>query len=140
MQIDLILVFIVVVLQIALGTLWFSQIMFGKAWMKLNHVDHLSKEEMKEKAKGMRIIYALNFLTSLVSIFILAVIIKYTPDFSGVMLAVALWLGFNMPAQATVYLWDSHRTNFEKMNLFLIANGYQLVSLIIAGYLLANFG
>lgn len=139
MEINFIVIGIATILQIIIGALWFG-VIFQKPWMKLNRVDRLSKEEIEKSQKENAFAYPLSFLINLVQTFVLALIIKYTPDFSGVLLGLCLWLGFNLPAQATVYLWDSHKTKFEKMNLFLIATSYQLVIFMMSGYLLSNFG
>ena len=103
------------------GFIWYGPL-FGKAWMKMT-----GKKEMGDK-KDMPKTYAILFVASLVSAYVLSVL--------GPTMQIAfwIWLGF----QATLLL---HTVLFEgkSWNLYFLTAGHQLVSLLAMSWVLNYF-
>ncbi len=114
-----------------LGMTWFSMSVFGKAWAKGRG---WSKKDMSG-TKGMAKSMFLNVLGTLVTIVVLAYIVKFTAAMTwqeGASLGFWLWLGFVMPVKLGDVLWAA-----GKWNVFLIESAYQLVNLAVMGAILA---
>lgn len=87
------------VVQFICGALWYS-ILFGKLWGQMHGFDKLSKKVQQEMMSQMGPFYGLQFLVTLLSTIVLAVLISnVTSQLSVFMLAALLWLGFIVPAQ-----------------------------------------
>lgn len=109
------------VASMAVGFIWYGPL-FGKAWMKLSGL-----KEMGDK-KDMPKNYAIMFVASLVSAYVLSVL------GASFQTAFWVWLGF----QATLLL---HGVLFEgqSWNLYFLKAGHQLVSLLAMSWVLSYF-
>lgn len=121
-------VIIAIIVNMVVGSLWYSPILFGKQWSKL--VGH-KLEDMGNAGFG----YGITTIAAVVQTFILANLVRdlnVTQAINGAYLGVLLWLAF---AAATTI----SDTIFAKRpkKLWLINAGYYLVVLVINGALLA---
>ncbi len=119
-----------------IGFLWYSPLLVGKPWMKLMGY---SAGDMKKEQQKMGKWYALSFILSVISAYVLYHVMVMSiayfdnpPVATGLMTAFFSWLGFVMPVQATGVIF-SKENNSKGWNLFLINTGYQLVSLLAMG-------
>ncbi|MDB5260145.1 MAG: hypothetical protein JWN37_376 [Candidatus Nomurabacteria bacterium] len=112
------------------GGIWYGP-MFGKVWMKITGADKLSKEEQKEAMKGVGMMYVLQFVLSLLTSYVFYNFVKAWNG-GGYQVAFFVWLGFMMP-QAAGVIWDSQKG--LRMKKFLIVAGYQLITLLVLGYI-----
>ena len=120
------------VARMAIGALWYSPLLFVKAWSKLAGV---SEAQMKA---GMAKALTIDVIGSLLMSFVLIHSIRYagaTTPLEGMAVAFWHWLGF--VAVATIGNVTFERRPFK---LFLINNGYMLVSLLVMGAILAVWG
>ncbi len=119
----------------ALGALWYSPLLFGKAWMHLMGFTHEHMEHHKKDAiRG----YLLGFVTAFVMAFILSHVIFYTKatDWkNGLEVGFEMWLGFVATVQLGGFLWEG-----KKFSLYLLNTSYNLVSLLLMGAILAVWG
>jgi len=111
------------------GWLWYSPLLFGKTWMSLTNC---SPEEMKRR---MPLLASLDLISNFVMSFVLVHAVHYagaTNAGQGAAVGFFNWLGFI----ATVTLMA---TLYEKrpLKLFWINNGFQLISLLIMGAIVA---
>lgn len=120
------------VVSMVIGFLWYSKALFGKPWMKLMGY---SAESLKKAQKEMGKLYALSFVASLVTAYVLFHIMTlsqhfygYNPLQSGLSTGFWMWLGFVAPVQMTDVIFGS-----KKWNLFFINTGYQLATLLAMG-------
>lgn len=132
-------VLIAALASMALGFLWYSQMVLGKPWMKLKGYSH---ESLKADQKKMGKFYALSFVLALVEAYVLTHIMVFSMNFyhygavqTGLTSAFWIWLGFVMPTQATATIFGD-----KKFKLLAIDTGYQLVSLLAMGLVLGYFG
>lgn len=115
----------------AVGMLWYGPV-FGRQWMKLMKFTPQSMKGMKltpMQAMG------LGLVTTLVMSFVLAHFVDYVAAASfgaAFQLAFWVWLGFMMPLNAGVFLWEG-----KPFKLFVLNTAYHLVSLIVMAAILA---
>ncbi len=120
-----------------IGALWYSPLLFGKAWMRASGFS--DKDLEKANAKGMRKSYLVMFVGALITAYILGMLIYLTglkgSFIEGAKLGALVWLGFVAVVQIGNVLWDG-----KSMNYFYINAGYWLVNLVAMGGILGKFG
>ena len=124
------------VLSMAIGALWYGPL-FGKKWQELLG---MTKEKLEQaKAKGVAKSYALMFVGSLLMSYVLdhalifaSAYLKTSGVGAGVEVGIFNLLGFIAPVTLGVVLWEG-----KSWKLWLINNGYYLVTLVLMGILLA---
>lgn len=125
------------IVSMGLGFLWYSQMVLGKQWMKAHGY---TSESLKKAQKEMGKLYSLSFVLSLIMAYVLFHVMVFSESFfhypmlqTGITSAFWMWLGFIMPVQATATIF-SDKKNWK---LFGIDTGYQLVSVVAMGAVLA---
>jgi uncharacterized protein DUF1761 len=120
------------VVRMAIGALWYSPVVFLPTWYRVSGV---SEAEMKsEMARAV----AIDFIGSLIMAFVLLHAVKYAGAESaaqGMAVGFFNWLGFI--AVVTIGTVTYLRKPFQ---LFLVQNGYLLLSLLAMGAILAVWG
>ncbi len=122
------------IISIVLGTVWYGPI-FGKKWMQIMGAENCTEEEMKEKRKGMGILYLVQLLLTILYAYVLARFINMNAGIPAIQISLWLWLGFAFTINAGAGLWN----NESKSNAwwrFGITTGYQLLIAIIFPYIL----
>ena len=117
-----------------LGFLWYSPLLFAKAWTREMGYDPNDKARMDEMRKSAGPAYAGSLVASLISAFTLALILHGMRAESlhfGVMASFHIWLGFVATVQFTGALFAK-----QSMKLFAINTGYQLASYLVMGAIL----
>lgn len=124
------------VFSMVLGFLWYSPMVLGKPWMKEKGY---TAEGLKMDQKAMGKWYGLSFVVSLITAYVLAHVMALSENFyhnpmltTGLMTAFWSWLGFMMPVQLMATIFGTK--NFK---LLAIDTGYQLVSILAMGVVLA---
>ncbi len=128
-------VLVAAVIQFAIGSLWYSNILFGKAWMRYLGID--KKKLNSAQKKSMTGSYILVFVGALVLNFVLAYIVKYMTASTfeqGMVAGLMVWIGFILTSMLGMTLWEG-----KSYKLYLINVFYYLVSLLITGGLLASW-
>ena len=135
-EVNYLAVFLAAVVAMSLGFFWYSEMAFGKAWMKLKGY---TKESMKQAQKEMGKLYGLSFVAALVTGYVLTHVMILADNFyfypslyNGLSTAFWMWLGFVMPVQLTATIFGE-----KKWKLFGIDTGYQLVSLLLMGLVIS---
>jgi len=116
------------------GFLWYSPLLFAKAWVREMGYDPNDKARMDEMKKSAGPAYAGSFLASIVSAFTLALILHGLRAESvpfGLMVGFHVWLGFVATVQLTGALFAK-----QSMKLLAINTGYQLVCYLVMGAIL----
>lgn len=117
-----------------LGFLWYSPLLFAKAWTREMGYDPNDKAKMDEMKKSAGPAYAGSLVASFVSAFTLALILHGMRAESlhfGIMASFHIWLGFVATVQFTGALFAK-----QSMKLFAINTGYQLVCYLVMGAIL----
>ena len=114
--------------SMALGSAWYSKLMFGNAWMKLAG---LKMDQMKDAGKAMVVMV----LCALIQAYVFAhVIDAFQGDtfMEGLTGGFFMWLGF-----VGLVLLNEVTFNKRPFKLWMITAGYQLVNLLVGGVILA---
>ncbi len=120
-------VVVAAIINMAVGALWYSPMMFSKAWLKLT-----GKKDMKGSGQMG---YAVSAIGALVQSWILVHFVEYagsTTVWQGVVTGFWLWLGLVAAVMAGAYVFEGRPLKLLKINA-----GYFLVVLVINGALLA---
>jgi hypothetical protein len=114
------------------GALWYSPLLFAKPWMKAMGK---SQEEIQAMQQGVWKSYFVSLIGALVMAFVLAHIIDYVKAdtaLKGAQTGVWMWIGFVITSSLGGILFEG-----RPKALYFIYNGYQLVSLVLMGIILA---
>lgn len=123
------------VASMVVGFLWYGPL-FGKTWMKIMGVEHMTAELKERMRKAMWGMYALQFALSLITAWVLSIhIVNWTSPASAVGIAVCSWFGFVMTTTASGALW-SGKTPKMAWKMFFISASAQLVTFIVIGLII----
>ncbi len=115
------------------GMIWYGPL-FGKAWMKLSGISEKDAAKGK-KNSNMPMLFAVQFVTALVTAYVLAMFVGFvgaTTAVGGAMVGFWAWLGFLATASLGMVLWEG-----KPMELYLLKNGHLLIELVLMGLILA---
>lgn len=130
-------VLVAAIATMVIGFLWYSPLLFARPWMVAMGYDPNDKAKMDAMRKSAGKSYAIAFLASLVSAFVLAKVIDLTTvntALYGMKVAFAIWLGFVTTVQLTAKLFENKPTK-----LYVINTGYQLVCYLAMGAIIASW-
>ncbi len=143
-HINYLAVLVSAVASMIIGALWYGPL-FGKQWIALMSWTNEQMETMKAKGGameangGMKKAYSIMFIGSLVMAWVLAHALIFASTYlgtsgasSGLMGAFFNWLGFVGPVTLTPVLWEG-----KSWKLWLLNNGYYLVTLSVMGIILS---
>jgi mannose/fructose/N-acetylgalactosamine-specific phosphotransferase system component IID len=125
------------VATLVIGFLWYSPFLFAKPWMVTMGYDPEDKAGIAQMQKKAGPMYALSFLASILSAFVLGEIIFHlaiSTPLHGMKVGFAVWLAFVMTVQLTDKLFGN-----RPLKLFLINTGYQLVCYLAMGAILGKW-
>jgi hypothetical protein len=135
--VKLVAVLVAALATMVIGFLWYSPLLFARPWMQLMGYDPDDKAKLAEMQKSAGPSYAVSFVASLLSAFVLGKIIDLTTVSTipyGMKVGFAVWLGFVATVQLTDKLFSRRPTK-----LFLINTGYQLACYLVMGAILARW-
>jgi hypothetical protein len=117
------------VINMIIGSLWYSPLLFLKPWMAT-----LPKKEKENKNINMGKIYGIMFVGALIMAYVMAMFTKIANTTlldTGAMLGFWIWLGFVGAVQVSDHVW-----NGKPMQLLYINTSYRLVSTIAMALIL----
>jgi hypothetical protein len=120
-------------INMGLGALWYSNVLFAKSWMKEAGI---TDEDIQTGNMGQ--IYGLTALGALIASYVLGFLVlnlNITSILDGLLFAVILWLGTHLPM--IIKNWGFENRSFK---LGFINHGYDLVVylLVISLYIILN--
>ncbi len=108
-----------------IGALWYSPLLFGKQWIKLNG---FTDEDFKSN-KPMWMITLLSFLSAAVASFVISMILGPNPNASfGAIIGASIAIFWVTMSKLTSVLFEN-----QPFNLFLLHAGFDLVSFMVMG-------
>ncbi len=134
-HINLLAVLVAAISTMVVGFVWYSPLLFAKAWMREMGYDPNDKARMEEMKKSAGPAYGGSFVASLVSAFVLALFLHWLQNYTvhfGLIIGFHVWLGFVATVQLTGALFMK-----QSMKLFAINTGYQLVCYLVMGAILS---
>lgn len=134
-------VIVAAVVSMVIGSIWFGPL-FGKKWMEVMGMQNVSEEEKKKMMKSTGMLYAVQFILSLLTLYILAhYIAGWQPKpgaWGGIINALWIWLGFIMPTLAGNAMWSGKPKKLA-WNMFWINTGYNFILYIVFGAILGGW-
>jgi hypothetical protein len=115
-----------------IGALWYSPVLFAKAWMRAHGHTEEKLREMQTRAGRA---YAVSFVCYLVMAAAMSILLQRVGVVSvltGIKLGALLGLGFAAPIGLTGNVFSD-----KPLSAYLIDAGYQIVYLIVMGAILA---
>lgn len=136
-SINYLAIFVAAIVIWIIGALWYSKVLFAKQWMALQG---RTEEQMRADAAGsnMPLMLLQAFICSFLIAWVLAMVLTHMGDVGaynaahGALAGFLAWLGF---AGATSYATTLF--SGRPKQLWLIDSGYNLVSFVLAGIILA---
>jgi hypothetical protein len=123
------------VLSMVIGAIWYGPL-FGKKWMEITGATNQDMETRKKMQKEAGPLYLVQFILSLLQLFILANLLAWSGwSAQSVWVSFFIWLGFVMPTIAGSAMWNNDSSKV-KWARFLIQSGYQLLCFVVFGLVL----
>lgn len=134
-HVNLLAVLVAAIASMLVGFVWYSPVLFAKAWVREMGYDITDKAKMEEMKKSAGPAYLGSFVAAVLSAFVLGLVFHWTRVTGlhhGLGLAFHIWLGFVATVQFTNALFMK-----QSKTLFAINTGYQLVCYLVMGAILA---
>ena len=137
MDVNYIAIAVATVVQFIIGAVWYS-FLFGKLWGKIHGFDQLSKEVQQAMMKKMGPFYALQFFVTIITTFVLALVVAGLPEWNTYGFALHLWLGFVVPTQVSAVIFGGTESKWIVKKIAVQA-GASLACLMGAAWVLVLF-
>jgi hypothetical protein len=132
MQTNYIAIILLSILNCIIGAAWYSPALFGKIWMKIHGVFHLTKEEQIVRSKGMwKLILAEFFATLIINYFLYIAVVEASSIQFAYGMVFLLWFGFILPTITSSVLWGNDEKRFMLKKIAISATS-RLVLLLIS--------
>ena len=131
-QPNLLAVLVSAIIGMVIGALWYSPLLFGKVWMNLSGFTDKKMQEMKKK--GMAVPYILNFISTLILSYVLALFISASQAVTimqGAIVGFFVWIGFMATLMLNSVLWEG-----KPVKLYILNIAYHLITVIIMSVIL----
>jgi hypothetical protein len=126
-DVNLLAVLVSAIAYMIIGSIWYSKKVFGNKWMGL-------MDKTEEQLKGAPTGYMIATFCSIITCYVLAVILKSTNTNTALQgVQTGLWISLGLISTAALVTSTFSATPFR---LFLINYGYHIVSMIVAGAIL----
>lgn len=118
------------IISIVIGSLWYSPLLFGKAWMAMMG---MRKEDVKKDQANKA--YTITIIGALVLAYVMSHFVDYigsTTISQGAQTGFWTWLGFQATTSISMAAFEN-----KPMKLWAINSGFHLVQFLIVGAILA---
>lgn len=134
MEINYVAVIVCAALSMIIGFVWYG-LLFGRIWTRIIGATESDLEARRQMQKKAGPLYGVQFLLTLIQVYILAQVINTWTDASGTLVALWIYLGFIVPTVAAGSMWnnDSRKIAWSR---FGIQAGYYLVLFLVFGLVL----
>lgn len=136
MELNYLAIILATIVQFILGAVWYGPL-FGKLWGRIHGFDKLSKDVQDKMVKAMAPFYGIQFLVTVMTTVVLAILIENLPDWNVLVLALFLWLGFVLPAQVSAVIFGGTEGKWIAPKIALQAGGSLLF--MLAAVLVLSF-
>lgn len=124
------------VVQFILGMMWYGAL-FGKLWGKIHGFDQCAKEEQQAMMAKMGPYYILQFVVTIITTVVLAVLISHVHGYSVYVLALLVWIGFVVPTQVSDVIFGGTQPRWVLQKMAILAGGSLLFLMAAAAVLQA---
>ncbi len=135
MDLNYLAIIVASLLQFVFGAIWYTPV-FGKMWGKIHGFEKYSQAEQQKMMKSMGPILGIQFLTTIVTTFVFALLLQGFPTTWNVYgLAGFFWLGFIVPTQISAVLFGGTEPQWIVKKILIMA-GAALGCMMIAAAVL----
>lgn len=133
-ELNYVAIIVAALANMAIGWLWYSPLLFGKAWIKMVGFSKKDVRKMKKRA-GPAMVGGLitSFIVAYILAHFIAVMGASTMELAA-QLAFWLWVGFIATVQFGMVLWEN-----KPLKLWLLNASYWLVSMLVMAVILAKW-
>jgi hypothetical protein len=111
------------VAQFIIGAAWYTPV-FGKVWGKMHGFDKVSPAEQKKMMKQMPPYLVVQFLTTIITTFVFALLLNGFPSSWNIYgLAAFFWLGFVVPTQVSAVIFGGTEPKWMLTKIAIMAGG-----------------
>ena len=135
MEVNLVAVGAATATMFAVGAIWYM-LPFGKIWGKIHGFDKLSKKQQKEMQAKMGPWYLAQLIFTVISAYVLAVLINLMPAQSPYYVAFLVWLGVSLPTTAGNMIFGGSPEGYV-WHKTLITAGETLLHLLAAAWVIS---
>ena len=136
MELNYLAILVSAVVGMILGALWYSPLLFGKAWMKLTGMtEEQAKADMKDR--GAAKMYLVAFLAVLLMAYVMAYLMNMMDGndvVTGLQAGFWIWLGFIATTMINPVLWQK-----QPLKLYFMNTAHYLVALLVMGAILGGW-
>lgn len=123
MDLNYLAILIAALLQFVFSAVWYTPV-FGKTWGRIHGFDKYSKEVQQKMMKEMGPILGLQFIATIVTTFVFALLLpNFTAEWTAYCLAALLWLGFIVPTQVSAVLFGGTEPKWILKKILIMAGG-----------------
>ena len=135
MQVNILAVIVATIAMFAVGAFWYM-VPFAKEWGKIHGFDKRSEKEQKEMQSKMGPYYGVQLIVTVLSAWVLAVLIGLLPTYSPYFIAFLVWLGFVLPAQVSSVIFGGTEPKYIVSKSAIMA-GEALLHLLAAALVIS---
>ncbi len=138
MNINYVAVLVAAVAQFIFGAIWYMPV-FGKTWGKIHGFDKVTPEEQKVMTKQMAPLLFVQFVGTLVTTIVFAMLYKDMPSqWHAYGFAGFLWLGFMAPTQVAAVLFGGTDPKWVIKKIGIMVFG-SLGCMMVLAYIISIF-
>lgn len=137
MDVNLLAVLVATVVMFAIGGFWYM-VPFGNIWGKIHGFDKLSKAEQERMQKQMGPWYGVQLVVTIISAYVLAMLISLMPTESPYVIAFMVWLGFVLPTEASAMIFGGSPEKYVWHKIG-ISSSESLIHLLAAAWVITQF-
>lgn len=137
MEVNIWAVLLATVAMFAIGALWYSLI-FGKQWGKIHGFDKLPEKKQKEMQAQMGPWYGVQLVVTVITAWVLAILIGLLPDQSPYLIAILVWAGFVLPTVASDMIFGGSPEGYTWQKIG-ITSSEALIHLLVAAWIISLF-
>lgn len=135
MEVNLLAVLLATIVMFVIGAFWYM-VPFGRVWGKIHGFDKLSKEKQEKMQKAMAPWYGVQLLVTIVSAYVLAVLIGLLPEQSPYFVAFLVWFGFVVPTESSSMIFGGAPKGYV-WHKIAISVGESLLHLLAAAWVIS---
>lgn len=121
MELNYTAILVATVAQFIFGAIWYTPV-FGKIWGKIHGFDQVPPEKQKEMMKDMWRPLLAQFIFTLVTTFVFALLLNGFPTSWNVYgLAFFFWLGFVLPTQVAAVMFGGTKPGWVLTKIAIMA-------------------
>jgi hypothetical protein len=134
---DILAVVLATVAMFAVGAFWYM-VPFAKAWGDMHGFDKLSEEQQKVMQSKMGPLYGVQLVMTVLSAWMLLLLIQWLPGYSPYLVALVVWTGFVLPAQISAVIFGGTEPKYVVRKIAIMA-GEALFHLQVAAFIIQLF-